>query len=151
MKFMSSKLKMPVTLAAIERGLRIDLRYEIWKGGLIVVQEAKTLKELAFFWRNKYDSLDALWDAVDAFVSPYPKKGANAYGGLAESPCGVGIGIGTIDVGLMKVLISRRIGTSPHIVVKGTVPIHLHGYTNLPLVFGLSGNEIAPVFFVLSV
>ena len=47
----------------------------------------------------------------------------NANSGLAECPCGVGIGVGTIDIGLMEILIGLGIGSSPDIVVEGTVPV----------------------------
>ena len=75
----------------------------------------------------------------------------DADSGLSECPSGVGIEVGTIDVGLVKILIGLRIGTLPHIVVEGAVPIDLYGNADRALVFSLGGDEIAAVLFVLRV
>ena len=74
-----------------------------------------------------------------------------ADGRLAECPSGVGIEVDAIDVGLVEILIGLRIGTLPHIVVKGTVPIDLHGDADGPLVFSLGSHEVAAILLILRV
>ena len=75
----------------------------------------------------------------------------DADGCFAGCPCGVGIGVASIDVGLVEILIGRRVGTPPNIVIEGTVPIDLHGNADGSCVFSLDSHEIAAILLILCV
>ena len=72
-------------------------------------------------------------------------------GCLAECPCGVGIEVDAIDVCLVEILIGRRIGAPPHVVVERAVPIDLCRHMDAAFVFGLGSDEIAAVLLILRV
>ena len=80
----------------------------------------------------------------DVFATEFDADGC-----LAEGPCGVGSCVGSVDVGLVEVLIGFGVGSHPDVVVEGAVPVELYGDVDLTFVFGAGADEVASVFFIL--